>query len=732
MTSQSPDQSPLSNIPCQTGLTSPRSRTTYDLLPSYIPRLRIPYDANIGELTDFASELLTEIGVHIPSVETIPVMSSLRTIQQQDLDDARSTGNSFLNQNHRRERMNQILQLYQISQPTEPLRSEVRAPPVETTPIPAVVHSPTTTRDQTNLLQAASRTYQAFGDQTPVDHRSARQARAQTPTAPKGTWRTWPGLSLPGVREGTVEDFSTALSRQQPIPTYHSPLPRRPRSQPVMPQMRYTQTPPGPTTGQPTAVEPITYLPRTPRSDEHFPSTTSHHTSRHSSPRYPRDLNWPPPIPYYPSGPHPSPGPPGASGPPPPQPPRRPSGSPRNSPGFPGYGPPGPPAPPPPPPGFPGYGPPGPPTPPPPPPVTPRGPRPLPVPPATIHNHYYPAQAVAPARDPESLALSREAKLDIQNPDTFNGKDRRKWKPFVTECLMMFGAKPVTYATDHAKVSFAASYLKDTALSHYTSLLQHDPANPALIHWDAFVAEFGRMFGIANVMIEAQQAIRRLQMKEREHFNSFIIKFEEHAYDTEYNLPGLHAELYRALPERIKNTMQWIPRPADYEELKALARALDLRFWEHEAENRGSESTKGDKKGKKKEADKKDDDKKESTDRKPMTREERKKQREYREKNNLCFYCGSDDHTLPDCDKTPEARAKGAAKTTSKSAKTTESKESQDSSTTRRDTKKDKKPAQKVRATATHSDEPSGCSHSTTDSEDSENSTATVELPGNP
>src|ERR1700730_10261081 len=62
----------------------------------------------------------------------------------------------------------------------------------------------------------------------------------------------------------------------------------------------------------------------------------------------------------------------------------------------------------------------------------------------------------------------RESKLNTRHPEPFHGCDRCKWKPFVTECLMTFFAKPVTFQGDHKKVTFAASYLTETAQSHYS------------------------------------------------------------------------------------------------------------------------------------------------------------------------------------------------------------------------------------------------------------------------
>lgn len=210
------------------------------------------------------------------------------------------------------------------------------------------------------------------------------------------------------------------------------------------------------------------------------------------------------------------------------------------------------------------------------------------------HNHYYappvapaaPAAALPANQTPEMIHITKEAKIEIRKPDPFTGKDRSKWKPFFTETLMNFKAKPFTYSSEHSKVAFAASYLKDTALNHYTTLLQYDPGHPALHSWNNFATKFGQRFGVANTQIEADNALNTLMMSERAHFNTFIIRFEEYGYDSGWNDAALRSSLYQCLPKRIKDVMKFIPRPPTYLSLRDLVMQIDQRFWEDEAENR--------------------------------------------------------------------------------------------------------------------------------------------------
>jgi Zinc knuckle len=201
--------------------------------------------------------------------------------------------------------------------------------------------------------------------------------------------------------------------------------------------------------------------------------------------------------------------------------------------------------------------------------------------------YYYPAPA--PSNDNGvRQQLQVESKLDLRKPDPFTGRDRTKWRAFLIECMTTFHAKPNTYATDHAKITFAASYFSGIAQNHYASLLEHHPHHQALTSWDFFVREFGNMFGISNMEIFAEQSMRALMMNDRDHFTAHIVRFEEYAFLSQWNYAALQSQLYQSLPKRIKDALRTIPRPPHYLDLRALCLQIDARYWEDEMENRRS------------------------------------------------------------------------------------------------------------------------------------------------
>ena len=55
----------------------------------------------------------------------------------------------------------------------------------------------------------------------------------------------------------------------------------------------------------------------------------------------------------------------------------------------------------------------------------------------------------------------------VQEPDVIDSSDTCKLQPFLVQCTLNFRNHPDTFSTDSAKVTFALSYLKGTALDWF-------------------------------------------------------------------------------------------------------------------------------------------------------------------------------------------------------------------------------------------------------------------------
>ncbi|KAG6892970.1 hypothetical protein C0992_011700 [Termitomyces sp. T32_za158] len=156
------------------------------------------------------------------------------------------------------------------------------------------------------------------------------------------------------------------------------------------------------------------------------------------------------------------------------------------------------------------------------------------------NHYYYYYNARPPPRNPgpqddECDALAREGRLDIQKPESFTSRNPHRWRTYLTQCLNLFQAKPITFQLDSACIAFATSYLQGIAFDHYTTLLRFEPQNPVLSNWQAFVDEFSSKFGVFDTVAEAEDNLFNLKMRPEERFTTFIIRFEKEAYKTSWN-----------------------------------------------------------------------------------------------------------------------------------------------------------------------------------------------------
>src|ERR1700733_10690273 len=93
----------------------------------------------------------------------------------------------------------------------------------------------------------------------------------------------------------------------------------------------------------------------------------------------------------------------------------------------------------------------------------------------------------------------------VKEPDTFDGSEPRKLNNFILLCNLYFRNNPY-YADDEAKVTFALSYLRGTALEYFEpSILDSEDAPAWMDHWPAFVRTLRTQFGPIDPTADAEQ-----------------------------------------------------------------------------------------------------------------------------------------------------------------------------------------------------------------------------------
>ncbi|KIK58346.1 hypothetical protein GYMLUDRAFT_246070 [Collybiopsis luxurians FD-317 M1] len=202
--------------------------------------------------------------------------------------------------------------------------------------------------------------------------------------------------------------------------------------------------------------------------------------------------------------------------------------------------------------------------------------------------YWHPANGwvAIPEFDQRKDRLNKEAKLNVKKPDPFDGSDRWKWEPFLSQVHRTFMAKPTIYKNDSDKIGFAVLYLTGAAATHYNNLLKQEEVGipvPALCTWIDFVAEFTLYFGLFDPARDAQVKLAWIKQMDNESFATFIIRFQEYAFKMGYNNTALVAMLRGAVTRSLditvaaqthppQNYPQWVQQ---FQELDNLIRATN-------------------------------------------------------------------------------------------------------------------------------------------------------------
>ena len=127
----------------------------------------------------------------------------------------------------------------------------------------------------------------------------------------------------------------------------------------------------------------------------------------------------------------------------------------------------------------------------------------------------------------QSLSAPKEnsERTEVQEPDVFDGSDTCKLQPFLVQCTLNFRNCPDAFSTDSAKVTFALSYLKGTALDWFEPLLTSG-LNPAwLDDYSDFVSELRKNFRLHDPKGEAEADLENLRMCDNQRIVKYLVDF---------------------------------------------------------------------------------------------------------------------------------------------------------------------------------------------------------------
>jgi len=191
--------------------------------------------------------------------------------------------------------------------------------------------------------------------------------------------------------------------------------------------------------------------------------------------------------------------------------------------------------------------------------------------------------------------------VKTRDPEPYDGNDPAKLRAFLSQCKLVFRARPDDFDDDEVKITYAVSWLKGTAQRWYEpNLALDDDELPEYARdWDAFEEALKTTFGEPDPINTATHKLDNLRMQDHQHITKYNVEFNEYATITGFDQRALYAKYYKGLAPRIKDGLVYSGRPDTLAELRTIAITLDLRYWERKDEEKyrtttssGNQSTK--------------------------------------------------------------------------------------------------------------------------------------------
>ena len=137
---------------------------------------------------------------------------------------------------------------------------------------------------------------------------------------------------------------------------------------------------------------------------------------------------------------------------------------------------------------------------------------------------------------------------------------------------------------ENAKVNYAMSFLKGTALDYFKLFLDTPDDKPAwLKDYELFVQELLINFRLYNALADAEAELNALIMKDNHKATRFFIDFFRLSTLCDYNDRALLQKAYSTLPKRVKDEMTHFDCLFMLQELRDLVLRIDQRYWECKA-----------------------------------------------------------------------------------------------------------------------------------------------------
>src|ERR1700677_2805127 len=179
----------------------------------------------------------------------------------------------------------------------------------------------------------------------------------------------------------------------------------------------------------------------------------------------------------------------------------------------------------------------------------------------------------------------------LRTPDAFDGSNPEDLRPFLLQCQLTFNAYPHQYTTDSAKVFFAISYLKKSALEWFENgVMEQNPLRaPAWrTNWTDFMIELRTHFGPINPVRNAEIELNRLTMSSDARLSEYLVRFNTLASRVAWGDAALVFKFYDGLPDRLKDRIAQQGQPDTLRELIQVTARHDTLFWDRQTEQQSN------------------------------------------------------------------------------------------------------------------------------------------------
>lgn len=179
--------------------------------------------------------------------------------------------------------------------------------------------------------------------------------------------------------------------------------------------------------------------------------------------------------------------------------------------------------------------------------------------------------------------------IKMKEPDTFDGSNPLKLRPFLVSLTLHFSARPNSFKEEASKIMFALSYLRGVALQYFEpDILDPDFNNPPLwlTRYSSFVKELQKNFGPHNEVDNAEKKLVSLFMKHSDHLSDYLVKFNLYAGNVAWGDEALKYQFYEGLPDRLKDQFALHGKPDALLVMKDKAQDFDNRYWAREDEKK--------------------------------------------------------------------------------------------------------------------------------------------------